>query len=294
MSILFDTNSMKINSISPLKHKYLQIINTIAKCPKKLYFIGELPDSRMPTVAIVGTRKPTAYGREVTYQLAYDLAKQGIVVISGLALGVDGIVHRAALDAGGTTIAILANGLDTIYPASHRALATGILKAGGAIVSEYEPGILPRDFQFLARNRIVSGLSDAVIVTEAARRSGTLATVNHALEQGREVFAVPGNITSPLSVGCNVLIKQGATPITSAEDVIEIIAPDLLESQQSLALGNSPLETKIIQLIQSGIRDGDQLLEQSEANISEFSQTLSMMEITGTVRALGGNQWTLR
>jgi len=294
MSILFDTNPMKINNISPQKHKYLQIITTIAKVPEKFYYIGELPESRIPTVAIVGTRKPTSYGREVTYQLAYDLAKQGVVIVSGLALGVDGIAHRAALDAGGTTIAVLAGGVDNIYPASHKDLAEQIIKSGGAIISEYTPGTLPRDFQFLARNRIVSGLSDAVIVTEAAKRSGTLATVQHALEQGREVFAVPGNITSPLSVGCNAIIKQGASPITCAEDVLEIIAPDLLQTQQSLALGNTPLESKIIELIQSGIRDGDQIFEQCNVEISEFSQALSMMEITGIIRALGGNQWTLR
>jgi DNA processing protein len=285
---------MKINSTSPLKHKYLQIINTIAKVPKTLYFIGDLPPERVLSVAIVGSRKPTAYGKEVTYQLAYDLAKQGIVIISGLALGVDGIAHRAALDAGGTTIAVLASGLDHLYPAAHRGLANEIVKNGGAIVSEYEPDIQARDFQFLARNRIVSGLSDAVIVTEAAARSGTLATVNHALEQGREVFAVPGNITSPLSAGCNALIKQGDQPITTADDVIEVIAPGLLNTQQSLALGNNPLETKIIQLIQSGIRDGDQLQQQSGLDASEFAQALSMMEITGLVRALGGNQWTLK
>ncbi len=294
MSILIDTNYMKINSISPQKHKYFQIIDTIAKVPKIVYFIGDLPSERRPTVAIVGTRKPTAYGKEVTYQLAYDLAQKGIIIVSGLALGVDGIAHRAALDAGGTTIAVLACGLDHLYPASHRNLANEIIKNGGAIISEYEPDVQARDFHFLARNRIVSGLSDAVIVTEAAARSGTLTTVNHALEQGREVFVVPGNITSPLSAGCNALIKQGAAPITSAEDVIEIIAPDLLNLQQSLALGNNPQETKIIQLIQSGIRDGDLLQQQSGINASEFAQALSMMEIAGLVRALGGNQWTLK
>ena len=294
MSILIDTKHMKINSISPQKHKYLQIIDTIAKIPKTLYFKGDLPAERRLTVAIVGTRKPTAYGKEVTYQLAYDLAKQGIVIVSGLALGIDGIAHQAALDAGGTTIAVLASGVDSIYPSTHRGLADKILQSGGVIMSEYEPGTEARDFQFLARNRIISGLSDAVIVTEAAARSGTIATVNHALEQGREVFAVPGNITSPLSVGCNALIKQGAHPITSVQDVLEIIAPYLLIKQPSLALGNNPTETKLIQLLRSGIRDGDQLQQVSGIAISEFSQTLSIMEINGVVRALGANQWALR
>lgn len=165
---------MKINRISPQSSKYLQIISTIAKSPEKLHFIGKLPSERMTTVAIVGSRKPTAYGKEVTHKFAYELASRGIIIISGLALGVDAIAHRAALEAGGKTIAVLANGVDTIYPANHKSLANDIINSDGAIISEYEPGIAARSFQFLARNRIVSGLSDAVIVTEAAIRSGTL------------------------------------------------------------------------------------------------------------------------
>jgi len=285
---------MKINTISPQEHKYLQIIDTVANCPKRLHFIGKLPDKRSATVAIVGTRKPTAYGKEVTYQLAHDLASRGVIIVSGLALGVDGIAHQATLDAGGVTLAVLANGVDIIYPANHTDLAKDILTHGGAIISEYEPGTEARDFQFLERNRIVSGLSDAVIVTEAAARSGTLSTVMHALEQGREVFVVPGNITSPLSAGCNNLIKQGAHPITCAEDVLEIIAPELLQPQTMLPLGSTPLESKIIGLLQSGIRDGDELQTLSEIEVIEFSQTLTMMEMSGAIRALGGNQWTLR
>lgn len=285
---------MKINEISPHEHKYLQIIGSIAKVPEKLYFIGNLPEKRIPTVAIVGTRKPTAYGREVTYKIASDLARKGIIIVSGMALGVDGIAHQAALDAGGKTIAVVGNGVDIIYPATHRNLARDILAKGGAIISEYEPGTEARSFQFLYRNRIVSGLSDAIVITEAAIRSGTISTAMHALEQGREVFVVPGNITSPLSAGCNNLIKQGAHPITSADDVIEIIAPDLLRPQSLLPLGNNPIESKIISLLQSGIRNGDELQKMSDIEIVKFSQTISIMEISGTIRALGGNQWTLR
>lgn len=284
---------MKINTISPQDSKYLQIIGTIADCPKVLYFTGKLPDRRLPTVAIVGTRKPTTYGREVTHKLAYDLASRGVVIVSGMALGVDGIAHRAALDAKGTTLAVLANGVDIIYPATNRDLAHEINNSG-AIISEYEPGTLARDFQFLARNRIVSGLADAVIVTEAATRSGTLSTVAHALEQGREVFAVPGNITSPLSAGSNNLLKQGAHPITCAEDVLEVIAPELLRPQTKLPLGSNQSESIVINLLTEGIRDGDELQEKSNLTASEFSTVMTMMEISGTVRALGGNQWTLR
>jgi DNA processing protein len=191
-------------------------------------------------------------------------------------------------------LAVLANSVDIIYPATHKGLSTDIINSGGAIISEYEPVTEARDFQFLDRNRIVSGLSDAVIVTEAAARSGTLSTVMHALNQGREVFVVPGNITSPLSAGCNNLIKQGAHPITCAEDVIEIIAPDLLRPQTSLALGTNPIESKIIELLQSGVRDGDELLTMAGTTVPEFSTAMTMLEISGTIRPLGGNQWTLK
>jgi DNA processing protein len=294
MSILLDTKAMKINTIIPDTNKYLQIISSIAKVPEKLHIIGTLPEQRVTSVAIVGTRKPTPYGKEVTHQLAYDLAKRGIVIVSGLALGVDSIAHRAALEAGGVTIAVLPSSVEVIYPRNHHQLAQQIIESGGAIISEYEPGSNIYASNFLARNRIVSGLSDAIIVTEAAVRSGTLSTVTHALEQGREVFVVPGNITSPLSVGCNNLIKQGAHPITCIEDVLEIIAPHLLKPQAILALGNNPAESKIISLLQSGTRDGDQLQISSKLSASEFAQTLTMMELDGQIRALGGNQWTLR
>ncbi len=285
---------MKINTVSPLSHPYLQILESIASCPDKLYSIGTLPDQRRTSVAIVGTRKPSSYGKEVTQQLAYDLAKKGIVIISGLALGVDGIAHKAALEAGGTTIAVLGNGLPAIYPSSHKALAEQIVKSGGAIVTEYESGTPSYPNQFLERNRIVSGLADAVIITEAAARSGTLNTAGHAIEQGKEVFVVPGNITSPLSAGCNALLRQGATPVTKPEDIIETIAPELLEPQASLPLGSTPEETAIITLLRSGIRDGDELQQKSKLAPHEFASTLTMMEINGTVRSLGANQWTLR
>lgn len=284
---------MKINTITPDKHKYLQIASSIAKSPEKLYVLGKLPENRIPTVAIVGTRKPTVYGKEVAHMLAYNLAKHGVVIVSGLALGIDGIAHKAALEAGGTTLAVLGNGLSHIYPASHKDLAREILSHRGALISEYEPEMRARQYHFLARNRLISGISDAIVVIEAAARSGTLNTVSHALQQGKEVFAVPGNITSPLSAGCNNLIRQGAFPATKAEDILDIIAPDLLKPQTMLPLGNSPLETKLLSLIQAGVRDGDQLQQQSGADAAEFAQTLTMMELTGAIRGLGANQWSL-
>lgn len=285
---------MKINRLTPRNHKYLSPLGVIPTPPKILFFRGQIPAERCISVAIVGTRKPTAYGKEVTHTLATELAKKGIVIISGLALGVDAIAHRAALEAKGTTIAILANSVDRIYPCTNHALGEQIIANGRAIMSEYEPPTDARDFQFLQRNRIVSGLADAVIITEAAKRSGTLATATHALEQGKEVFVVPGNITSPLSAGCNALLKQGAHPITCAEDVLEVIAPQLLEKQAILPFGNTPLESKIIELLQQGMRDGDQIHQDSGATASDFASALTMMEINGTIRSLGANQWTLK
>ena len=285
---------MKINTISPDKHNYLQIVEHIAKPPRTLDIIGLLPKDRLPSVAVIGTRKPTPYGKEMAHKLTYELAKRGVVVISGLALGIDAIAHRSALEAGGTTLAVLGNGLSHIYPSSHTELARNIIQKGGALISEYPPETPARPYHFLQRNRIVSGLSDAIIIIEAAARSGTLNTAAHALEQGKEVFAVPGNATSPLSQGCNALLKQGARPATCVEDILEIIAPDLLSPQATLPLGNTPSESRLLHLIGQGVRDGDELYAASKLTIAEFSQTLTMLEINGVVRNLGGNQWTLQ
>lgn len=285
---------MKINRIRPDESEYLQILDTIAKKPKELYYTGNLPETRRPTVAIVGTRKPTSYGKEVTTRFAGELARKGVVIVSGLALGVDALAHIAALEAGGTTLAVLGNGLPTIYPAANQGLAKRILEHGGAILTEYEEGTEARSHQFLERNRIVSGLADAVIITEAAQRSGTLNTAAHALEQGKEVFVVPGNITSPMSLGCNALIAQGATPLLNSDQVLEVIAPDLLSGQVSLFRSSDPLQQKIIDLINSGVRNGDELQQRIGCSATELSTALTMLEINGAIRALGGNQWSIR
>lgn len=255
--------------------------------------MGKLPEQRKPTVAIVGTRKPTSYGREVTQRFSYELASRGVVIVSGLALGVDGIAHTSALEADGTTLAVLGNGLPEINPRSHAALAAKIIEQGGAIISEYPPGTPALGHRFLERNRIVSGLSDAILITEAALRSGTMSTATHALEQGREVFVVPGNITSPMSAGCNALIAQGALVATKPEDILNLITPETSSSQQALPLANTPEEQAIIDLLAAGVRDGDELLAKSNLEPSIFNTTLTMLEIAGSIKALGGNRWTL-
>lgn len=285
---------MKINNIRPQDNNFLKVIANIAGAPKTLNYIGNLPTERRPSVAIVGTRKPTKYGKEVTERIAFELAHRGIVIVSGLALGVDGLAHRAALDAGGTTIAVLGNGLPAIYPSTHRQLADDIVRQGGALLSEYPENDPAYPAHFLERNRIVSGLADAIVITEAAQRSGTLNTAMHAMEQGKEVFVVPGPITSPMSLGCNSLLKQGATPLLSSDDVVDIIAPSLRAPQASLALGNNDTEIAILEFLQNGGRDGDAMQAALGISATELSTSLTMLEIAGTIRALGANQWTLR
>lgn len=290
---------MKINKVVPDSNPYLKELANIDNKPQALYYLGEIPKQRQPTIAIVGTRKPTSYGVEVTSRLASELTKRGFIIVSGLALGTDALAHRACLDAGGTTIAIIPSQLPNIYPRSNSALARRIVEKGGAVLSEHsvddtEPYILGR-WSFLERNRLVSGVADAVLITEASKRSGTLNTAAHALAQGKDVFVVPGNITSPQSAGCNALIKQGATPVTCAEDIISVVAPEAMPaaSQPKLPLGTTPAETIIIEQLTRGIRDGDELQKAAKLSATEFSTALTMLELSGAIRSLGANQWTL-
>ncbi len=290
---------MEINRICPDEHNFTQRLASIANPPKSLCFMGTLPTSGAPVVAIVGSRKPSAYGREVTEQLASDLAKAGCIIVSGLALGIDGIAQKAALEAGGTVIGVIPNELPDISPQTNYKLAMNIIENGGAILSEWKKGdgkIVNR-WSFLERNRLVSGLADAVIITEAAERSGTLNTAAHALSQGRDVFAVPGNITSPLSAGCNALLKQGALVATTATDILNVIAPSNARSatdQAAIPLGETPAENTIIDLLRTGLRDGDQLQQQSGLNPADFATALTMLEINGVIKPLGANNWALR
>ena len=290
---------MEINRIRPDEHNFTQRLVSIANPPKSLCFMGTLPTSGAPVVAIVGSRKPSAYGREVTEQLASDLATAGCIIVSGLALGIDGIAQKAALEAGGTVIGVIPNELPDISPQTNYKLAMNIIKNGGAILSEWKKGdgkIVNR-WSFLERNRLVSGLADAVIITEAAERSGTLNTAAHALSQGRDVFAVPGNITSPLSAGCNALLKQGALVATTATDILNVIAPSNARSatdQAVIPLGETPAENTIINLLRTGLRDGDQLQQQSGLNPADFATALTMLEINGVIKPLGANNWALR
>lgn len=282
---------MKINSISGTDTSFPSRLKTIPGHPDRIYNAGALPTYDLG-VSIVGTRKPTAYGRQVTADIASRLAERGAVVISGLAHGVDGIAHEAAIKAGGTTIAVLPAGLDQIYPSTHRPLASRIVETGGALVSEYEPGTPPLPYRFLERNRLVSGLGDIVIVTEAGIRSGTMNTTMHALEQGKDVYAVPGPITSAMSAGCNALIAQGATPIVNVEQFIERLLPKTTRSQVSI-LAQTAEEQVLIDLLTRGVSEGDELQAESRLDPHLYLQTMTMLEIRGAVRSLGANRWSL-
>ncbi|HRK41015.1 MAG TPA: DNA-processing protein DprA [Candidatus Saccharibacteria bacterium] len=282
---------MKINSISSTSKDFPERLRAIPQVPGRLYIRGELPEYRLG-IAIVGTRKPTAYGRQITFELATRLTEKGAMIVSGLAHGIDGIAHEATVKAGGTGVVVLANGLDTVYPSTHARLADKLLACGGALVSEYEPGTPPLQFRFLERNRLVTGLSDKVIVTEAGLRSGTMNTVGHALEQGRDVYAVPGPITSAMSAGCNALIAQGATPIVSIDQFIEDLFPKTSKKQARL-LAHTDEEQVILELLAGGIVDGDELQQKSALDGAVFAQTMTMLEIRGAIRALGANRWGL-
>lgn len=282
---------MKINSITALNADFPERLRQIPSPPKELFYRGQLPDPARKSVAIIGTRKPTRYGTEVTLDLARKLAERGVVVISGLALGVDALAHQGALKGQGMTVAVLAGGVDKPTPYTNARLADEILENGGGIISEYPPGMPPNRAFFLYRNRLVSGLSNAVIVTEASLRSGTANTVAHALEQGREVYAVPGPITSPMSAGCNHMIAQGATPITSVDEFVEQFMPRAGVQQEIFAYTDQ--EKIIIDLLTSGVRDGDELHAKSQLDAGSYGQTITMLELRGAIKPLGANQWGL-
>jgi DNA processing protein len=268
-------------------------IQHIAQPPSQLYVEGDLLSLlERPCVGIVGSRKLTNYGRQVTERLARELALQGVIVISGLALGVDSIAHQAALDGGGATIAVLPGSVEEVYPSSHRQLALDILAKGGAVVSEYPKGTATLRHNFIARNQIIAGLSDVLLVTEAALKSGSLHTARFALEQGKEVLAVPGNITSMTSEGTNNLIKAGAVPVTSVDDVLRALKLNPAAAKQTVK-GETEAEQLLIDLIRRGVSDGHELQLQSRLDIVLYNQSLTMLEIQGKIHPTGANHWSL-
>ena len=264
-------------------------LREIAQPPPILYLRGNFIKEDAWAVAIVGTRRVTSYGRQVTEEVASFLAQNGVTIVSGLARGVDGIAHQAALKEGGRTLAILGSGLNRIYPPEHRTLAEQIEKAG-AIISDYAPDTPPEGSNFPPRNRIISGLSMATIIIEAAQTSGALITANFALEQGREIFALPGNIFAPQSKGPNKLIQRGAHPLLQPRDILEVLDLTRITEHRS-AQRTLPTDATEIQLLSSLSHDPthlDEIRTKTGLAVEKVSSTLVMMELKGMVRHVGG------
>jgi DNA processing protein len=264
---------------------YPAALREIDASPPVLYLRGRLTAQDEWAVALVGTRHASTYGREVAHVLATELARHGVTVVSGLALGVDTVAHRSAMEAGGRTLAVLGSGLDQMYPPQNRGLAQSIA-AQGAVISDYPLGTRPDAGNFPPRNRIISGLSRGVVVVEAGERSGALITARFAAEQGRDVFAVPGSILHPGSAGCNTLIQQGATPLLTVDDVLEQL--DMLHMQERIAVRESvPLDepqAQILALLTAEPQHIDEIVRQAKLPAATVGGLLTVLELSGLAR----------
>jgi DNA processing protein len=287
-----------VNTLTLGSANYPELLSYIPDAPKILYSRGKASLSDLmtkPRIAIVGSRKVDSYGSEATTMLSRGLAEKGIVIVSGLALGIDCLAHQAALSVKGLTLAVLPSGIDYLYPATNRGVAEKILETG-CIISELAGKYSPQAHDFLKRNRIISGLADAVIVTEAAVRSGSLNTARHALEQGKTVLAVPGSIFNPLCEGTNNLIRAGALPVTSVADVLAAIG--YIETRASDSnidlVARNKQEYTVLTLLKDGITDADEIAQQSGISVSELNTTLTILELDGNIVPTGGNNWVLK
>jgi DNA processing protein len=282
-----------IRALTLLDDEYPTNLRQVADPPPVLFVRGHLSPEDDLAVALVGTRRATEYGRAVADRLARDLAVAGVTVVSGLAKGVDTVAHQASVQAGGRTIAVLGNGLDQVYPPQNTALAQRIVDSG-AVVSEFGPGIPPDAVNFPRRNRIISGLSRATVIVEAGAKSGALITADFALEQGRDVLAVPGSIFNPTSVGTNELLKQGATPVTNADDVLNLLGSPLVQ-KSPVAQAVPKLEgdeTAVWHALNGEPRHIDELARVLGMGPGVVSATLAMLELKGMARQVGSMLYT--
>ena len=287
---------MNIKKLKLGSADYPDRLRQISSPPNPLFQVGQSLNELLqrPAVAIVGSRRMSPYGQMVTSQMAGKLAEQGIVVVSDLAFGVDATAHRAALEAGGLAIAVLPGPLDNILPVANRRLADKILTQGGALVSEYPTGNIPFKQNFVARNRLMSGLADAVLITEAGKQSGTRHTVRFAGDQNKEVLVVPGNINSSFSAGANDFIKTNKGGlITSYKDILNALGFQEHETRIQKVRGSNAHEQKLLDLMLQGITAGESLLANSGLGVSEFNRALTMLEISSKIRPLGGNNWAI-
>lgn len=289
-----DNNANRFGRIAGNSPLLAPHIRPMTDPPQQLYYRGDISLLRgHRRLAIVGSRKITPYGRQITARLAGDLSRQGIVVISGLALGVDAEAHRAAVEAHQPTIAILPSCLERVYPRSHQRLAEQIVECGGLLLSEYTKNPQPHKYQFIARNRLIAALSEAVLIPEAAHDSGSLHTAEFALDLGKPVLAVPGNIDRPSSAGTNKLIQTGAGVVLESTDVLEALGIGPIDTRRRMPAGSSSEETTILQLLQAGPLAGTTLLKQSQLTASLFNQTLTMLEVAGKIQSLEAGIWTI-
>ena len=267
---------------------YPELLNYIVNPPKKLYYIGDIGIASEPSIAIVGARKATSYGKWAAYGFAKKLSEYGIGVVSGMAYGIDSYAHKGAVENQGKTTAVLGSGIDICYPESNKVLRGNILKEG-LILSEYEPGVLPLPFRFPMRNRIISGLCIGTIIVEAGLNSGSLITAECAAEQGRNIYASPGNINSIYSFGTNKLIKDGATPLTVFDDIIEElgIARHIPDSAMEIELGKD--EKKVYDyILQSGETTTDSICRSIGKMPSDVNAMVTILEMKGLLQtALG-------
>lgn len=279
--------------------EYPAKLAAVPGAPGALYYVGKLPQNDEKTIAVIGARNCSEYGRAMAKQFGAALAEAGVSVISGMARGIDGIAQQAALDAGGYSLGVLGCGVDICYPAENRRLYEELIAQGG-ICSEYPPGIEPRAVLFPPRNRIISGLCDCVLVIEARERSGTLITVDMALEQGREVYALPGRVTDPLSRGCNRLIRQGASPALSPQDMLCELIPDCnmhtVPGQQSSPAPDG-MRGQLYKLLDFQPESAEALQQKyadtygSSVTISELYLELLQMCADGYADRIGGNYY---
>ncbi|MCS6906335.1 MAG: DNA-processing protein DprA [Anaerolineales bacterium] len=280
--------SKGIQVLTWMDESYPRLLREIDQSPPVLYVRGEITSADEVAVAVVGTRRVTKYGRQTTEEIATGLARNGVTVVSGLARGVDALAHHAALEAGGRTIAVLGNGLDRVYPPEHRRLAEQIVSQG-ALVSDYPLGTQPDATNFPPRNRIISGLALAVIVVEAGEKSGALITAKFAVEQGRDVFAVPGNIHAPQSMGANRLIQQGAFPFLGISDLLETlnIAVKVQQSSARQALTMDENEACLLQSLSDQPLHVDELSHLCQMPVALVSSTLALLELKGLAKSVG-------
>ncbi len=275
--------------------EYPPQLRDIPASPPVLYVKGELRETDRWAIAIVGTRRLSAYGRQMTHLITSGLLRHDITIVSGLARGIDSVAHKLAVEQGGRTIGVLACGIDCIYPPENRKLADQIADGQGAIISEHALGVQPEKKNFPPRNRIISGLSLGTVVVEAAEISGALITTKFAREQGREVYAVPGNANSRASKGTNKLIKQGGKLVTEAQDILEDLNLERAPEQQAvqMVLPDSAEEAALIPLLAETPRHVDELSRASGLPAPLVSSTLVMMELKGQVQQVGGMQYAL-